>query len=120
MRSTVALFVGVVVPGLTLATGVMTDPARPALTLSWGKIKEPVGGSSYSQQGRDFITIRGEHLPGKEIRIRYLEAFCRANSTYTDWAKTQIAHKNELISASSDSRSLKLRSTLEDGVVVTH
>jgi hypothetical protein len=54
------------------------------------------------------------------VRVRFLEAFCRANSTYTDWAKTQIAHKTELVSAGSDGQSLELRSRLEDGVVVTH
>jgi hypothetical protein len=93
-------------------------PAR--LTLSWEKIKEPVGGSSQSPVGRDFVVIRGAHLHGKQVRVRYLEAFCRANSTYTDWAKTQIEHKTELVSAAGDGQSLKLRSTLEDGVIVLH
>jgi hypothetical protein len=92
---------------------------KPAeLTLSWGKITEAVGGSAPSPLGRDFVTIHGTHLPGKQVRVRYLEAFCRANSTYTDWAKTQIAHKTELVSKGGDSQSLKLRSTLEDGVIV--
>jgi hypothetical protein len=98
-------------------------PAREKsaqLTLSWGKITEAVGGSSPSPLGRDFVTIHGAHLPGKQIRVRYLEAFCRANSTYTDWAKTPIPHKTELVSAGSDGQSLKLRSTLADGAVVTH
>jgi len=90
------------------------------LTLSWGKITEAVGGSAPSPLGRDFVTIHGAHLPGKQVRVRYLEAFCRANSTYTDWAKTQIAHKTELVSRGGDGQSLKLRSTLADGVVVTH
>jgi hypothetical protein len=92
----------------------------PKLTLSWGKIKEPVGGSTFSPLGRDFVTIHGDHLPGKQVRIRYLEALCRANSTYTDWAKTQIPHQTELVSAGGDGRSLTLRSTVHDGVVVTH
>jgi hypothetical protein len=92
----------------------------PRLTLSWGKITEPVGGSSPSPRGRDFVTIHGAHLPGKQVRVRYLEAFCRANSTYRDWAKTVIAHQTELVSAGSDGQSLKLRSTVQDGVVVTH
>jgi hypothetical protein len=96
-------------------------PEQPAkLTLSWGKIKEPVGGSEPSPVGRDFVIIHGAHLPGKQVRIRYLEAFCKANSTYTDWAKTQIPHTTELVSAGRDGQSLKLRSTLADGVVVTH
>jgi hypothetical protein len=99
------------------------EPAQeiPAkLTLSWGKIKEPVGGSSPSALGRDFVTIHGDHLPGKQVRVRYLEALCRANSTYTDWAKTQIPHHTELVSRGGDGQSLQLRSTLEDGVIITH
>ena len=105
-------------PGNTADQPAAKKSAR--LSLSWEKIKEPVGGSSESALGRDFVIIRGTHLPGKQVQVRYLEAFCRANSTNTDWAKTQIGHKTELVSAGSDRQSLKLRSTLEDGVIVTH
>src|SRR5437762_127261 len=76
-----------ITPCLVLATAKnATAEDKPAkgesgkLTLSWGKIKEPVGGSTFSAKGRDFVTIHGAHLPGKQVRVRYLEAFCRANS----------------------------------------
>src|SRR5438128_1562669 len=98
-----------IIPCLVLLTGKTGKAAEkldnensPSLTLSWGKIKEPVGGSSPSPLGRDFVTIHGGHLPGKQVRVRYLEAFCRANSTYTDWAKTQIPFQPELVSAGRD------------------
>jgi hypothetical protein len=34
------------------------------------------------------LVIRGHHLPGREIRINYLEAYCRAGSTDADWVHT--------------------------------
>jgi hypothetical protein len=122
-----SLYSFLMIPCLVLVTArtgkAEEKPAKekcPKLTLSWEKIAQPVGGSSPSPLGRDFVTIHGAHLPGTQVRVRFLEAFCRANSTYTDWAKTQIAHKTELVSAGSDGQSLELRSRLEDGVVVTH
>jgi hypothetical protein len=52
--------------------------------------------------------------------VQYLEAYCRAGSTDRDWRQTVIPHKAELLSRSADGRSLKLRDTLADGVVVRH
>jgi hypothetical protein len=107
--------------GVCITAKIGKAEEKPAkLTLSWGKITEAVGGSAASPLGRDFVIIHGAHLPGKQVRVRYLEAFCKANSTYTDWAKTQIAHQTELVSKSGDGQSLKLRSTLADGVNWRH
>jgi hypothetical protein len=75
------------------------------LTLSWAK---------------NFLTIHGAYLPGGELRVHYLEAYCRPGSTDRDWGQTVIKHKTELVSQSADGRSLKLRCTLADGVVVAH
>ncbi len=67
-----------------------------------------------------WLIIKGEHLPGA-IRINYLEAYCRANSTDADWSKhTTIAHLNKFISLSQDGTVLKLEDTLADGVIVQH
>jgi hypothetical protein len=80
--------------------------ARPEkLTLAWAD---------------NFLTIHGPHLPGGEVKIQYLEAYCRPGSTDRDWQQTLIPHKTALIASSSDRRSLKLRCSLADGVVVTH
>ena len=68
-----------------------------------------------------WLVIKGGHLPGGEVRINYLEAYCRANSTDADWVKhTVIKHKCELISVSDDGKTMKLRDTLTDGVIVDH
>lgn len=67
-----------------------------------------------------WLIIRGPALPG-EIRINYLEAYCRAGSTDADWVKhTVIPHTNELVSMSPDARTLRLKDTLADGVTVEH
>lgn len=69
---------------------------------------------------KNMLTISGEHVPGKEIKIHYLEAYCRPGSTDRDWGKTVIPHKTELVSASDDGRQLKLKCSVSDGVVVEH
>ena len=68
----------------------------------------------------NFLTIRGERLPGGEVAIHYLEAYCRPGSTDRDWGETTIGHSTKLLSASDDGKSLKLRCTLKDGVTVDH
>ena len=69
----------------------------------------------------NWLIISGPQIPGSEIRINYLEAYCRANSTDADWVQhTVIKHRSELVSLSSDQKILKLRDTLADGVVVDH
>lgn len=68
-----------------------------------------------------WLIIHAPHVPGAEIRINYLEAYCRPGSTDADWIKhTVIPHRNELISLSPDRKILKLRDTLNDGVIVEH
>lgn len=68
-----------------------------------------------------WLVIQGAHLPGGEIRINYLEAYCRAHSTDADWVRhTVIPHRNELIAASPEGREIKLRDQLADGLVVDH
>ncbi len=68
----------------------------------------------------DYLTIRGEELPGGEMRVHYLEAYCRPGSTDRDWGETVIGHKSQLIRASGDGRVIELRCVLSDGVVVDH
>lgn len=66
------------------------------------------------------LIIRGPRLPG-ELRINYLEAYCRAGSTEADWGRhTVIPHTNRLVSLSADARVLRLQDTLADGVTVDH
>jgi hypothetical protein len=68
-----------------------------------------------------WLIIRNEQIPGKAIRVNYMEAYCRAGSTDADWvAHTVIKHSPQLISLSPDQRLLKLRDTAADGVVIDH
>jgi hypothetical protein len=91
---------------LLIAVGGHATEKSPVLTLSWQD---------------DILTIVGDRLPGKEMKILYLEAYCRPNSQTTDWAThTVIGHKTKLISSSKDRTQLKLKCALKDGVVVDH
>jgi hypothetical protein len=69
---------------------------------------------------KNWLVIQGPHLPKGEIRINYLEAYCRTNSTAADWHDTTIGHATELVSLSDDRKTMKLRCALKDGVVVDH
>jgi len=90
---------------LTGASVADADNPAPPLRLSWKN---------------NYLTISGEHLPQKQVRVLYIEAYCRPGSTDRDWRKTTIGHKTELVSAAEDGSRLKLRCTLKDGVIVQH
>src|SRR3954470_20392345 len=69
----------------------------------------------------NWFIIRGAELPTGEIRINYLEAYCRAGSTDADWSKhTVIRHTSKLLSLSDDKKILRLRDMIADGVTVEH
>jgi len=63
MKSTLTLLL--LIPGVAL--GQAAEPAK--LKPHWAK---------------NYPTISRYHLPGKEMRIHYLEAYCRDNSQTTD------------------------------------
>lgn len=93
-------------PVIASAAGEVGQVARPMLRL---------------RRDGHWLIIAGAQIPGGEIRINYLEAYCRANSTDADWVKhTVIRHTNELISVSADGKEIRLRDKLADGVVVDH
>ena len=92
--------------GGMIALGALMARESPALKLAWE---------------HDILTISGDRLPGKEMKILYLEAYCRPNSQTTDWVtNTVIGHKTELIAINPDRTQLKLKCTLKDGVIVDH
>ena len=69
----------------------------------------------------NYLTISGPDLPGSEMRIHYLEAYCRAGSTDADWrTHTVVGHTTELIAANEDGTRIQLQCTLTDGVLVEH
>ncbi len=96
----------VIVVLVTVAAAVHAEPAAGPITLSWE---------------RNMLSIHAGHIPGGKLQVYYLEAYCRPGSTDADWVKhTVIGHETQLIEASDDGRTLKLRCTLSDGVVVDH
>ncbi len=82
----------------------MSSPS-PALKLDWHE---------------NWLTIRGDHLPGGRIDVNYLEACCRANSHDRDWDETVIPHQTVLQASSVDGGELQLESNLSDGTVLSH
>jgi enterochelin esterase-like enzyme len=77
--------------------------ATAKLTISWEE---------------DILTVHAPHLPGQEIKIWYLEAYCRPGSTDREWNETVIGHETKLLSATPTR--IQLRCTLSDGVIVDH
>lgn len=75
------------------------------LTLTWEK---------------NILRIHGAHLPGQEMEVLYLEAYCRPGSTDRDWKETVIGHETEMVRAGKDGKKIELRCRLSDGVVVDH
>jgi hypothetical protein len=70
---------------------------------------------------KNWLLINGSAIPGGPVRINYLEAYCRANSTDADWMKhTVIPHTSEVVSRSPDRKILRLLDHLSDGVTVHH
>jgi hypothetical protein len=92
--------------------------AALAVLLAWASLS--AGASLTLERDAPWLFIKGPQIPGGQIRIMYLEAYCRANSTDADWGKTVITHTNEFLSMSSDKRVLKLRDRLADGLIVEH
>lgn len=66
------------------------------------------------------LTIRGEAIPGGELPVWYIEAYCRPGSTDRDWHETVIPHKSTLGKQTTNGERIVLRDQLEDGVVVEH
>ena len=100
------LVLGVLLPGCGLPQGHPVVDGGPPLQLAWKD---------------NYLRIRGAKIPGGEIEILYLEAYCRANSQTTDWSKhTVVGHSTTRVSASEDGSRIALRCILKDGVVVDH
>lgn len=93
---------------LVLLGLVSSPPAQaddPGVTVCWEK---------------DLLTIRAGHLPAGEVKVWYLEAYCRPGSTNRNWRETVIPHRTRLLERSPDGRLLRLRCELSDGVIVDH
>jgi hypothetical protein len=100
MKTTVSFFLFII----CIAPIQSAEPTK--LKLNWSK---------------NILTISGDHLPGKEMKIHYLEAYCRADSHDADWGNhTVIGHKTELVSLNKDKTKLQLYCKVSDGITVKH
>ncbi len=68
----------------------------------------------------DMLSIRQSEIPGGEVKVWYLEAYCRSGSTKRVWSETTIPHRTEKLEESPDGRSLRLRCRVEGGLEVLH
>ncbi len=68
---------------------------------------------------KNFLTVRGP-FPGDEIKILYLEAYCRPGSTDRDWSQTVIPHTAKQLPVKNNDGSIHLEDVLADGVIVSH
>lgn len=92
---------------LFVAGAAAADEARTHLAIRWKD---------------NYLTIAGPNVPGGDVQVLYLEAYCRPGSTDRDWSETVIGHKTELVSPepADNPRVIKLRDILRDGVTVEH
>jgi hypothetical protein len=68
----------------------------------------------------NMLTISSPELPGTNVQVWYLEAFCRSGSTHRDWNKTTILHRTELVSRNKSATRLQLLTKVEPSVEVRH
>lgn len=97
-------------------------PILAGLDAVWGAEQEApavAGPQLKLSRQENWLTIQGEGFA--DIRINYLEAYCRPKSTTADWVKhTVIPHRSELCAVLGDGRAVQIKDTLDDGVQVTH
>ena len=68
----------------------------------------------------NLLSISGSNIPGGKLEVWYLEAFCRSGSTRRDWLQTTLPHKTELVSATTNGRRIRLRTTVAPDVEILH
>ena len=109
-----SLLAGCAAPGPAAAVADATPPTRP-------QTQPAVGPDLRVARYGHWLVIRSPDEPNLEIRVNYLEAYCRPGSTDADWVKqTVIPHRSEVVEQSADGRSVRLRDVLADGVTVEH
>jgi hypothetical protein len=111
-------FLPLLAAGLCGAAGFLADSQKSAAPA--GSAGSDAAEITLSRR-ENMLIIRAPQVPGKEIQINYLEAYCRTGSTDADWVKhTVVGHKTETVSTSADGKQIKLRCKVNDGLVVEH
>ena len=63
--------------------------------------------------------IHGDQVPGKQVRINCLEAYCSAKSKQASWVKHKVVkHEAQLISINENVTVLRLLDRVSDGLIV--
>ena len=108
---------------LLILTAILASPApagQVAARQPTAKPSAAVGDALSLDWAENVLAIKGDSLPGGEMQVWYMEAYCRPGSTDRDWKETTIGHKTRLVSRSDDGAKLVLQCRLNDGVVVDH
>ena len=81
-----------------------------------------VAGGEHLRLGwtNNMLRVSGPKVPGEYVETWYLEAFCRSGSTAQKWEQTTIPHETKLLGAGQAGEWLKLRTSVQGGVVVEH
>ena len=91
------------------------------LPVGWALEEVKTAGPVTLSRQDHWLVIQAPSVPGKEIKINYLEAYCRGGSTDADWVKhTTVGHVTESLPDSGDGKQAKLRCKVNDGLVVEH
>ena len=67
----------------------------------------------------NLLTVAGATLPGGNLDVWYLEAFCRPGAHDRDWRQTTLPHKTTLLT-NDNNRVLRFRTVVQPDVEVTH
>ncbi len=67
----------------------------------------------------NLLTVTGANLPGGNLNVWYLEAFCRSGAHDREWGKTTLPHKTVLLTNDSH-RALHFRTLVQTNVEVNH
>ena len=73
MKRVCAFVLGLLILGNAARS--FAQPAANALAIGWTN---------------NLLTISGPNIPGGQLEVWYLEAFCRRGSTRRDWNKTMM------------------------------
>lgn len=90
---------------LLLALWAMTLPATGASPLSWTN---------------NLLTWQDERLPGAQLNVWYLEAFCKPGGHERKWDQTRVSHQTTLTFQAPDGSELRFRTLVETNVEVLH
>lgn len=67
----------------------------------------------------NLLTLSGPNVPGGQLDVWYLEAFCRTGAHDRDWRQTTLPHKTTLLT-NDNNRVLRFRTVVQPDVEVTH